>query len=100
MQDAMPGNAPSGEGGQSLILDARHASLWRGGTRRARPMWRPPGAILCCYHTPGCVALRAPHPGLCMVRPSGPNLANLPFYCRKAAEALTALKCQLDKGLH
>ena len=49
---------------------------------------------------PGCGALRAPHPGLCMVRPSGPNLANLPFYCRKAAEALTALKCQLDKGLH
>jgi len=25
-----------------------------------------------------------------MVRPSGPNLANLPFYCRKAAEALKA----------
>jgi len=59
-----------------LILDARHASRWRGGTRRASPMWRPPGAILCCCHTPGCGALRAPHPGLRMVRPSGPNLAD------------------------
>ncbi|MDQ0291135.1 hypothetical protein J3R75_003242 [Oligosphaera ethanolica] len=59
-----------------LMLDARHASRWRGGTRRASPMWRPPGAILCCCHTPGCGALRAPHPGLRMVRPSGPNLAD------------------------
>ncbi|MDQ0289845.1 hypothetical protein J3R75_001952 [Oligosphaera ethanolica] len=40
-------------------------------------VWRPPGAILSEGFTPGCVALRAPHPGLCMVRPSGPNLANL-----------------------
>ena len=47
------------------------------GTRRVKPMWRPPGAIPSCCHTPGCGALRAPHPGLCMVRPSGPNLADL-----------------------
>ena len=37
-----------------------------------------------------CGALRAPHPGICMVRPSGPNLADLAFYCREAAEALKA----------
>jgi len=58
-------------------METRQASFWRGGMRRAWPMWRPPGAILCCCYTPGCVALRAPHPELCMVRPSGPNLANL-----------------------
>ena len=38
-------------------------------------MWRPPGA---CSgggaFTPGCGAFQAPHPGICMVRPSGPNL--------------------------
>ena len=28
--------------------------------------------------------------GLCMVRPLGPNLADLPFDCREAAEALKA----------
>ncbi|MDQ0291078.1 hypothetical protein J3R75_003185 [Oligosphaera ethanolica] len=57
--------------------------LWCGGRRRGWPMWRPPGAILCCCPTPGCVALRAPHPGLCMVRPFGPNLADLaePLWC-------------------
>ncbi|MDQ0290310.1 hypothetical protein J3R75_002417 [Oligosphaera ethanolica] len=49
----------------------------RGETRRASPMWRPPGAILSCRLTPGCGALWAPHQGLCMVRPSGPNLADL-----------------------
>ena len=53
------------------------------GTRRASPMWRPPGAILTCYHTPGCGALQAPHPGLCMVRPFGPNLADLHFIAAK-----------------
>ena len=37
-----------------------------------------------------CGALRAPHPGICMVRPSGPNLADLALYCREAAEALKA----------
>jgi len=47
----------------------------RGETGRVKPMWRPPGAIRSCCHTPGCGALRAPHQGLCMVRPSGPNLA-------------------------
>ena len=46
------------------------------GHGEGEPMWRPPGAIIFCWHTPGCGALRAPHPGLCMVRPSGPNLAD------------------------
>ncbi|MDQ0291081.1 hypothetical protein J3R75_003188 [Oligosphaera ethanolica] len=44
----------------------------RDGRSPRSPRSRP---ILCCCHTPGCGALRAPHPGLCMVRPSGPNLA-------------------------
>ena len=72
------------------MLDARYASLRCGESGRAWPMWRPPGAIPSCCHTPGCGALRAPHPGICMVRPSGPNLADLAFYCREAAEALKA----------
>jgi len=42
--------------------------------QRDLPMWRPPGAAT----------------GLCMVRPSGPNLADLAFYCREAAAALKA----------
>ena len=71
-------------------MTASNVTLRHDGMQRVLPMWRPPGAILTCYHTPGCGALRAPHPGLCMVRPSGPNLADLAFYCREAAEALKA----------
>ncbi|MDQ0291318.1 hypothetical protein J3R75_003425 [Oligosphaera ethanolica] len=59
-----------------LSMGDRHAPLRRGGRRRAGPMWRPPGANPSCFQTPGCGALRAPHPGLCMVRPFGPNLAD------------------------
>ena len=68
-------------------MTASNVTLRHDGMQRVLPMWRPPGAILTCYHTPGCGALQAPHPGLCMVRPSGPNLADLSFYCREAAEA-------------
>ncbi|MDQ0290805.1 hypothetical protein J3R75_002912 [Oligosphaera ethanolica] len=80
-----PANCPSEAPGCTLtdcnwMRSVSHGS-WRptdrrrGETGRVKPMWRPPGAIRSCCHTPGCGALRAPHQGLCMVRPSGPNLA-------------------------
>ena len=71
-------------------MTTSNVTLRHDGMQRVLPMWRPPGAILTCYHTPGYGALRAPHSGLCIVRPSGPNLADLAFYCREAAAALKA----------
>ena len=58
-------------------MTASNVTLRHDGKQRVLPMWRPPGAILTCYHTPSCGAIRAPHPELCMVRPGGPNLADL-----------------------
>ena len=63
--------APGGRNNRTEIISKALFLSCSSDLKQLPLQWRPPGAGLGAVPTPGCVALRAPHPGLCLSRPSG-----------------------------